>query len=111
MSPDREDIPHNPGAINVTALLKRQLPSSQEKQGNDNLELACETRDKFKSVITEGDKRAIDDKIICALDMKEVLDTKSGISKFKHARLYCRASRDAYRSAKVAFACDFSYCI
>jgi hypothetical protein len=64
MSPDREDIPHNPGAINVTALLKRQLPSSQEKQGNDNLELACETRDKFKSVITEGDKRAIDDKII-----------------------------------------------
>jgi hypothetical protein len=86
----------------VTALLKRQLPSSQEKQGNDNLELACETRDKFKSVITEGDKRAIDDKIICALDMKEVLDTKSGISKFKHARLYCRASRDAYRSAKTA---------
>ena len=40
--------------------------------------------------------------------MKEGLETKSGISKFKHAREYRRASRDAYRYAKVAFAHELS---
>ena len=44
-----------------------------------------------------------------AREMKEGLDSKSGISKFKHAREYRRASRDAYRYAKVTFARDFSY--
>ena len=43
--------------------------------------------------------------------MKEGLDFKSGISKFVHAREYRRASRDAFRYAKVAFACNLSYCI
>ena len=41
--------------------------------------------------------------------MKEGLDSKSSISKFKHAWEYRRASRDAYRYAKVAFARDLSY--
>ena len=64
MNPDHEDIPHQCRGYQCDRLLKRQLPSSQEKQGDDNLELACETRDKFKSVIAEGDKRTIEDKII-----------------------------------------------
>jgi hypothetical protein len=43
--------------------------------------------------------------------MKERLDAVSGISKFKHARVYRRACKDAYRYAKVTFACDLLYCI
>lgn len=46
-----------------------------------------------------------------AQEKKVGLDTKSGISKFKQAREYRRASKDAYRHAKVAFSCDLSYCI
>ena len=41
--------------------------------------------------------------------MKDGLDSKSGISKFLHAREYRRAARDAYRYAKVAFAFDLLY--
>ena len=41
--------------------------------------------------------------------MKDGLDSKSGISKFLHAREYRRAARDAYRFAKVAFAFDLLY--
>ncbi len=41
--------------------------------------------------------------------MKVGLDSKSGISKFLHAREYRRAARDAYRFAKVAFAFDLLY--
>jgi hypothetical protein len=54
-------------AINITTLLNalaEKLPSSQEKRGNDELGLACEIADTFKSVITERDKRTIEDKII-----------------------------------------------
>jgi hypothetical protein len=74
MSHHSEDIPpsHNQApdaaaAINITTLrnaLAEQLPSSQEKRGNDELGLACEIADTFKSVITERDKRTIEDKII-----------------------------------------------
>jgi hypothetical protein len=38
-----------------------------------------------------------------AREMKVGLDSKSGFSKFHHAREYRRAARDAYRFAKVAF--------
>lgn len=41
--------------------------------------------------------------------MKVGLDSKSGISKFLHAREYRKAARDAYRFAKVTFACDLLY--
>jgi hypothetical protein len=73
MNHNSENIPppHNQApdtaAINISTLLNAmagQLPSSQEKRGNDELEQACEIADTFKSVITERDKRTIEDKII-----------------------------------------------
>ena len=60
-------IPSDAVAINISTLLNamaEQLPSSQEKRGNDELELARDLADTFKSVITESDKRTIEDKII-----------------------------------------------
>jgi hypothetical protein len=105
MNPSHQDIPPNAGAIVVTTILNamaRQLPSSQEKRGDDKLELTREITDKFKAVIAESDKRTIEDKIIYAREMKQVLDTKSGFSRLKHARGYRRACRDACRYAKSA---------
>jgi hypothetical protein len=67
MNPSHQDIPPNAGAIVVTTILNamaRQLPSSQEKRGDDKLELTREITDKFKAVIAESDKRTIEDKII-----------------------------------------------
>jgi hypothetical protein len=66
MTPTRAEIPPNAGAILVATLLNamaRQLPSSQEKRGDDELELTREITAKFNSVIAESDKRAIEDKI------------------------------------------------
>jgi hypothetical protein len=40
--------------------------------------------------------------------MKVGLDSTSGFSKFRKAREYRRAARDAYRFAKVTFAFDLS---
>ena len=46
-----------------------------------------------------------------AREMKEGLVAASGISKFKHAREYHRASKKAFQYTKVAFTCDPLYCI
>ncbi|KAH9984988.1 hypothetical protein BJV77DRAFT_1162251 [Russula vinacea] len=105
MTPTREEVPLDAGAILVTTLLNamaRQFPSSQEKRGDDKLELARDITNKFRSVIAEDDKRTIEDKITLAREMKEGLDSKSGISRLKHARGYRRACRDAYRHAMTA---------
>ena len=73
MGHNNEDIPpphnqeHDAAATNIATLLKaiaEQLPSSQEKRGNAEIEMACDVADTFKSVITELDKRTIEDKII-----------------------------------------------
>jgi hypothetical protein len=66
MTPTREEVPLDAGAILVTTLLNamaRQFPSSQEKRGDDKLELARDITNKFRSVIPEDDKRTIEDKI------------------------------------------------
>ena len=66
MSPDREDIPPNAGAIVVTTLLNamaKQLPSSQERRGDDKLDRARGLTNEFESVLAENDLRTIEDKI------------------------------------------------
>jgi hypothetical protein len=98
----RDTNNHKIPIISVAVLLVvKQLPSSQEKLGDVNLDQARELTNKFKHVIAENDLRTFEDKIIFAREMKERLDAVSGISKFKHARVYRRACKDAYRYAKV----------
>jgi len=80
----------------------RQLPSSQRKLGDENLERARELAVKFESVIDQNDRSIIEERITCALDTKLGLDSKSGISKFRHAQEYRRAARDAFKFAKHA---------
>jgi len=66
MNPSHQDIPPNAGAIVVTTILNamaRQLPSSQEKRGDDKLDRARELTNEFQSVLAETDLRAIEDKI------------------------------------------------
>jgi hypothetical protein len=64
MDPNHEDIPTNAGVIiMILNAMARQLSSSQEKRGDDKLELAHEIMDKFKSVMVEDDKRTTEDKI------------------------------------------------
>ena len=41
----------------------KQLPSSQEKQGDDKLDRAGQLTNEFQSVIAENDRRTIEDKV------------------------------------------------
>jgi hypothetical protein len=43
--------------------MAKQLPSSQEKRGDDKLDRAREIMDEFKSVIAENNLGTIEDKI------------------------------------------------
>jgi len=98
-----QDIPPNASAVIANKLLDsvaKQLPSSQEKRGDQKLDSARELAEEFESVITQEDRNIIEEKITLARETKVGLDSKSGIPKFLHAREYRRAARDAYRFAK-----------
>jgi hypothetical protein len=59
--------PRNAGTVFATALLgalAKQLPSSQEKRGDDKLERTRQMVDEFVSTIQEHDRRTIEDKIL-----------------------------------------------
>jgi hypothetical protein len=65
-SPQPPNIPSNAGAVLATTFVNavvRQLPSSQEKRGDDKLDRARELTNKFESVIAGDDLRTIEDKI------------------------------------------------
>jgi hypothetical protein len=67
MDPTHQGPPLTAGAVFATALLGalvKQLPSSQEKRGDDKLERTRQMVHQFVSVIAEGDRRTIDDKIL-----------------------------------------------
>lgn len=98
-----QDIPPNASAVIANKFLDsvaKQLPSSQEKRGDQKLDSAREIAEEFESVITQRDRNIIEEKITLARETKVGLDSKSGVSKFLHAREYRRAARDAYRFAK-----------
>ena len=50
-------------ATSVLNAVVKQLPSSQEKRGDDKLDQAHELKTEFQSVIAENDLRTIEDKI------------------------------------------------
>ncbi|KAF8461762.1 hypothetical protein DFH94DRAFT_71072 [Russula ochroleuca] len=80
---NRQDIPVDAGAVIVTTILNamaKQLPSSQEKRGDDKLDRAREIMDEFKSVIAENNLGTIEDKITHAREVKAALEVKSRIS-------------------------------
>jgi len=85
----------------INSLLK-QLPSQQEKRGDRKLELARALAIEFESLISEEDRRVIEDKITFAREVREELDSKSGFSKMLHAREFRKAAREAYRYTKGA---------
>jgi hypothetical protein len=66
MSRNPQSIPPNAGAVFATTFVNavaKQLPSSQEKRGDDKLDRARELTNEFQSVLAETDLRAIEDKI------------------------------------------------
>ena len=59
-------IPHNTGTGLATLYrnsVVKQLPSSQERRGDDKLDRARGLTDEFESVLAETDLRTIEDKI------------------------------------------------
>jgi hypothetical protein len=61
-----KNIPPNAQAVPPTSFLNavvKQLPSSQEKRGDDKLVRARKLTNEFQSVIAENDLRIIEDKI------------------------------------------------
>jgi hypothetical protein len=58
--------PLDAGAVFATTLLSalaKQLPSSQEKRGDDKLERTRQMVHEFVSVIAQSDRRTIEDRI------------------------------------------------
>jgi len=102
-SSGHQDIPPTLGSLIANKFLNsvaKQFPSSQQKRGDQKLERARETAHEYESVISESDQNVVKERIIFAREIKDGLDSKSGFSKFHHAREYRRAARDAYRFAK-----------
>ena len=60
----RDTNNHKIPIISIAVLLiVKQLPSSQERLGDANLDRACKLTKEFRSVITEDVLRSIEDKI------------------------------------------------
>jgi hypothetical protein len=67
MNPTHQEPPLNAGTVFATSLLgalAKQLPSSQERWGDDKLERTRHVVDEFVSVIQETDRRTIEDRMI-----------------------------------------------
>jgi len=100
-----EDIPSTlraPITIRLLDTVVRQFPSSQLELGDQNLERAREIAVEFESAIGQNDRSIIEERITFARETKLGLDSKSGISKFRHAREYRKAARQAFQFAKHA---------
>jgi len=96
-------LPHNPSAVITNRLINfllKSLPSSQEKRGDRKLELARELAVEVASVVSQDYLDVIDERITSAREMKIGLDSKSGFSKWSHAREYLRNCNEAYQYAK-----------
>ncbi len=101
MSPGdhRDHLPPYAGAVAAATPLnavEKELPSSQEKHGDDELDQVHEMINKLESMAAENDHRTME-------DMQIGLYAKSGISNFLHAQDYRRAARDAFGHAQVTF--------
>jgi hypothetical protein len=95
MSPGdhRDHLPPYAGAVAAATplnVLEKELPSSQEKHGDDELDQVHEMINKLESMAAENDRRTME-------------YAKSGISNFLHAQDYRRAARDAFGHAQVTF--------
>ncbi len=65
MSPN-QDIPPNASAVIANKFfdsVAKQLPSSQEKRGDQKLDRAREMAEEFESVITQQDRNVIEERI------------------------------------------------
>lgn len=65
-NPQSQSIPPSAGAVFATTFVNavvKQLPSSQEKRGDEKLDKARDLTHEFESVIAENDRRTIEDKI------------------------------------------------
>ena len=61
-----EDIPSASGApftIRLLDTIVRQLPSSQLKLGDENLERACDIALEFEAVIGQNDRSIIEERV------------------------------------------------
>jgi hypothetical protein len=97
------------------------LPSAQVMRGDGYLDQARNLRDLWKSVIPRSDLIILQNRITMlvffaflstlldihsfrmsrATDMRAGLDTKSGLSKISHARMYSKYSKETFHFAKV----------
>jgi len=103
MAHNQQGTPLGPGAVIVSRMIDsvvKMLPSEQEKRGDQKLEKAREIAEENKPVIFQDDLDAIAGKISHARDVRDGLDSKSGLSKFFHAREYLKVAREAYRFTK-----------
>lgn len=97
------DAPHPVGTRLIHAILN-QFPSLQTRRGDRTLERARRITGEHESVISSGDRQIIKERILFAEDVKFGLDSEWGFSKFRHAREYRKAARDACQFAKTASA-------
>jgi hypothetical protein len=97
----RDHLPPYAGAVAAATplnIVEKELPSSQEKHGDDELDQleVHEMINKLESMAAENNRRTME-------DMQIGLYAESGISNFLHAQDYRRAARDAFGHAQVTF--------
>jgi len=102
---DESNSQGKPSSVFTTSLLSAaMLPfsSALSKQGDHQLAQARDLAIEYESVIGANDHRTIEDSITHAEELKLGLSNKSCISRFLQARVYLKASRNAYKYAKSA---------
>jgi len=103
MDHNQQGIPLGPAAVVVSMMINsvgKLRPSEQEKRGDKKLDKALELAEEYKPMLSESDLDTIAGKFAHARDVRDVLDSKSGIQKFLLARKYREVARDAYRFTK-----------
>ncbi|KAH9984982.1 hypothetical protein BJV77DRAFT_141419 [Russula vinacea] len=75
-------------------LLSKNLPSTQEKLGSRRLDEARDLARKDEASIRPSDMKIINDKFLHATEIRASLESKSGLSRFLHAREYRKFAED-----------------
>jgi len=77
------------------------LPSVQARRGDENLERARSLREQFEEVIPSDAMDSLQNRITMTNEMRVGLDSKRGLSKWSHARVYRKHAEETFHLVKT----------
>jgi hypothetical protein len=81
--------------------LSNKRPSAQERLGTKRLDEARDLAQKNEAFISHSDMKVARDKLLHASDVREGLESKSGLSKYLRAQEFKRIAKDALQFVKT----------